>query len=255
MKKILLSAVAFVFLAIPFASCNNVPNVPADAEINAAYERDVETYAQSAMTIMPSDFEERIIDENSFLYCADNSIPASTYTWQEAYAEILRYYCANVPMPEWLDEGWNWSFFLHDMTGEGIPTLFIGYIAAGIWCESIYHAANGEVIPIDGSFFAYWGIIPPANRPGIIIQAYGHYTFLELGLGELSVELSMRRPFMDDDEGWYINDVNVSEDEFTEAFRDVVPIWWWDSLYFGDRTNIFPSAITEANIQSMIFGR
>ena len=158
-------------------------------------------------------------------------------------------------MPEWLDEGWNWSFFLHDMTGYGTPALFIVYIVAGIWSESIYHFADGEIIPIEGSFFAYWGIIPPTNRPGIIIQAYGLYDLMELGPDGLFVALSMRSPFMCDDEHWYINDVNVSEDEFTEVFRDVVPIWWWDSLYFGDRTNIFPSAITKANIQSMIFGR
>ena len=171
--------------------------------------------------------------------------------WQEAYAEVLRYYYTNVPMPEWL-EYQNWSFFLHDMVGHGTPTLFIVYFGAGIWSESIYHFVDGEIIPIEGSFFAYWGIVPPVNRPGIIIQAYGLYDLIELGLDELSIALSMRRPFMCDDEGWYINGVNVSEDEFTEAFRDVMPIWYWDRLYSGDRTNIFPSNITEANIQKVI---
>ena len=173
--------------------------------------------------------------------------------WQEAYAEILHYYYVNVPLPdEWLD----WHFFLHDVDKDGTPELFIVYLAAGIWSESIYTFADGTLMPIEGSFFAYWGIWPPINRDGIVINAYGLYDLMVTHNGELVTEFAFRQPFFPTDEQrWYINDAKVTHDEFTEMFKSIMPVWVWDGGYIGERTNIFPHIISEANIQDIIFGQ
>ena len=172
--------------------------------------------------------------------------------WQEAYAEILRYYYENMPLPdEWLD----WHFFLHDVDMDGIPELFIVYLAAGIWSESIYTFADEELMPIEGNFFAYWDIFSPINRVGIIIQAYGRYDLMALDSGKLVAEFVFRQPFFPTDEQiWHINDTEVTEGEFTEMFSSIMPVWVWDSECVGDRKSIVPSVISETNIQEVIFG-
>ena len=162
-------------------------------------------------------------------------------SWQEVYAEILRYYYANVPLSDaWFD----WHFFLHDVDKDGTPELFIVYLAAGIWSESIYRFSDGEIIPIKGDFFAYWGIFQPIDRNGIVVQAYGKYNIMVINNDELVSELAFRRPFLPDEQHWYINDVEVTEHEFAELFRSVVSV-----------TNIFPFAVSEANIREVIFGQ
>jgi predicted small lipoprotein YifL len=179
---------------------------------------------------------------------------ADAAAWQqEAFAEILLYYYANVPLPdEWLD----WHFFLHDTDKDGIPELFIVYLAAGIWSESIYTFTDGVLMPICGSFFAYWGIWPPINRYGIVINAYGRYDLMVTHNGELVTELAFMQPFFPTDEQrWHINGAEVPHDEFTEMFRSIMPVWVWDGSYIGERTNIFPHIISEANIQDIIFGQ
>lgn len=167
------------------------------------------------------------------------------YLWQEAFAEILRHYHTNVPPPEdWL----NWHFFLHDVDKDGIPELFIVYLAAGIWSTAIYAFADGAITPIEGSFFAYWGIYPPTSRPGIIIQAYGLTDLMVVDDGKLTVELALSQPFFDTDEQlWHINGVEVTQEEFAETFNSLMP----EGMSEGG-ANIFPTVITEYAIQNII---
>jgi len=164
--------------------------------------------------------------------------------WQEIYAEILRNYHAAVPPP---DEWHRWGLFLHDVDLDGVPEIFITYMNAGIWSTAIYTFADGELIAIEGSFFAYYGIYPPRNRPGIIIQAYGITDLMVLDEGKLVTELALRQPFMyGDEEHWYINGARVTKDEFDELFNSIMPE--------QSEANIWPSAVNEDNIRSIIFG-
>ena len=169
--------------------------------------------------------------------------------WQYAYAEILRNYYKNVPPPdEWL----NWAFFLRDIDGDGIPELFIVYIASGVWSEAIYTFVDGNIVPIEGSFFAYYGIYPTVDRPGLIIQAYGRTELMILEDGKFVTELTLRQPFLPGDyERWYINDFEVGEGEFFEVYNGLIPDW--DGNWENSR-NIWPDAISEDNIREIVFG-
>ena len=172
-----------------------------------------------------------------------------TASWQEAYAEILWDYYTAVPPP---DEWDRWGFFLHDLDHDGVPEIFLVYIAAGIWSTAIYTYADGEILPIEGNFFSYYGIYPPMGKPGIIIQAYGATDLMVLDEGKLVVELALRRPFMHGDaERWYINDTQVTEEEFTQMYDNIMPVW--DSNWYN-RVNIWPTNINKENIHEIIFG-
>ena len=180
---------------------------------------------------------------------APGPVTAEAAPWQVAYAEILRYYYANVPPP---DEWFHWEFFLHDVNRDGTPELFIVYIAAGIWSESTYTFMDGEAKPIAGDFFAYFGIYPPLDRPGIITQAYNRTTLMVLDGDELVVELALRAPFAYlGGEGWYINDIEVTEDEFAAVYNSIMPArdGGWEN-----RVNIWPDPISEDNIRDIVLG-
>jgi len=175
--------------------------------------------------------------------------PQELEYWQKAYAELLWHYSAAIPPPE---DHIQWKFILYDVDRNGIPELIIVYIAAGIWSEAIYSFAYGSTIRLEGDFFAYYGIYPPINRPGILIQAYGRTDLMVLDEGKLVTELALSRPFIyGDAERWYINEVEVTEEEFSEMYNSIMPVWDDD---FNHRLNIWPAEITDANIRGIIFG-
>jgi hypothetical protein len=155
-------------------------------------------------------------ENNSLAEARDSVIP-----WRQAYKDALRNYYENIQTPEeWLD----WSFFLHDIDLDEVPELFIVYIAAGIWSKAVYSFRDGEITPILGDFFAYFGIFAPLEGPGIIIQAYGLTRLMVLEDDELVVKTAFRRPFLPGDERrWFINEIEVSEAEFYEAYNAIMP--------------------------------
>ena len=167
--------------------------------------------------------------------------------WQEAYAALLRDY-AVAPL---LDEYIKRSFILHDINKDGIPELIITYIAAGIWGESIYTFKDDELVQlefIDG-FFAYYGIYArPGYNPGIIVQAYGNISLMQIDRNSFGVEVGLRQPFFGGGDRWYVNDEEVTEEEHNRMLETIL-VGGWDEV-----TQIWPYEITEANIQNVIFG-
>ena len=215
-----------------------------ETEIETEIEIEVETVVE---TVEEADqVNEPDIDERQI---TNPIIIPDAAPWQEAYTEILWNYYANVPPMEYYVLRY---FFLHDIDGDGIPELFIVYIQAGIWSQAIYTFTDGRIIQIEGNFFAYYGIYPPINRSGLIIQAYGSTDLMILEDGGLVVELALRQPTLwDHEERWYINDIEVSRDEFTEMYNSIKPLWDGDS---GNGVNIRPDRINEDNIRDVISG-
>ena len=241
-------AMAMLTAILLLSACNNQLEYYPSAEdyasnegveITAEITSEPEEYQAIALDGEATDKEEAIYTDTSFNPITEIS------PWQIAYADILRHYYADVEPPEeWI----HWSFFLHDIDGDGVPELFIVYIQAGIWAESIYTFLDGEIVPIEGNFFAYYGIYAMEDRAGIIIQAYTQTDIMVLDGSELVTQTAFRSPFMllDDYEIWHINGSEVTEDEFNEMYDALIPVG-------ESRVNIWPYTINEENIRDVIF--
>jgi len=171
----------------------------------------------------------------------------STHEWKEVYAKLLREY-AELPLGYLAGR----TFILHDINHDGTPELFIVNVQAGIFPESIYTFLEGQLIQIEGDFFAYFDITVPFDRPGLITQAYGKTTLLELHGNTLVAVEKMERPFFPDDEQrWIINGNDVTEREYIYLYSSIMPSW--EERNVNDLYLPFPHNITEETIQSVIF--
>ncbi|MDR2166877.1 MAG: hypothetical protein LBE35_03375 [Clostridiales bacterium] len=131
--------------------------------------------------------------------------------WRAAYDEVLGRYSGL-------------EFFLHDMDDDGVPELFIVQIAAGIWSKAIYSFAEGEIIPIEGEFFAYFGIFAPVSEAGLLIQAYGQTTLKALENNRLITRMTLNQPFLPNDSpNYYIDQTPVTPAEFAQIYNNLVP--------------------------------
>jgi len=174
-------------------------------------------------------------------------------TWQEAYAKLLRWYMVYAPP---IDDGLiRRSFILHDLDLDGIPELIVTYIAAGIWTQSINTFRDSRTVQLEGSFFAYFSVYVPLNdKPGIVIQAYGHTCLMVVDEYSLVCSICLDRPFFPADwygatVNWYINGEVVTEEEHDSIFHSLVA---YDHEERG-RRRLWPYDITEDKIQSIIF--
>jgi len=247
MKKILILFFAVTLLAACGSQSENYLETE-DYALTGEVEPDYVSVTESAQTETEVEEDETV----SLPPCGledERAEITPLEPWQEAYAELLLHYSAvTAPMEDWV----HWHFILHDVDIDGIPELMIVYISAGIWLESIYTFADGNIVQLEGDFFAYWGIYPPIDRPGIIIQTYGWTTLYVIADGALVAELILINPFhYDDAERWYINDIEVTEEEFAEMYNSIMPAWDGDLDNWG---NIWPAGITDENIQDIIFG-
>ena len=176
-------------------------------------------------------------------------------TWQEAYAVLLKWYMTYAPP---IEEGLiRRSFILHDIDLDGVPELIITYIQAGIWVDSVYTFRGGNLIPIEGNFFAYFGVYTPLNnQPGIIIEAYGDVCLMVLDGYNLVCNICLSRPFFPPDwygaiVNWYINGEVVTEEEHESMLYSLISYDWEE-----ERQNywLWPYDLTEENIYNMISG-
>ena len=170
--------------------------------------------------------------------------------WQKAYATLLRNYALKPP-----SHGFDYlsrSFILHDINQDGIPELIITYAAAGIWGESIYTFIDGDVVPLEfrDSFFAYNDIIAPRdNQAGIVIAAYGLVRLMQIDETGIFAEISLQSPFLPfDDDKWFINDREVSEEEHDAMLNIIIDDW----PQWSDSSRLWPYELTEENIQNVI---
>jgi hypothetical protein len=174
----------------------------------------------------------------------------SIENWQEAYAELLRWY-ATQPPPHNLSY-LSWGFILYDIDKDGIPELIITYMAAGIWGESLYTFVDDEVRSLEfrDAVFAYYTILARQdNQAGIIISAYGLVTLMQIDETGMFAEVRLQSPFMPcDDIKWFIDDIEVTEEEHNTMLESLIPFWpQWD-----DPSVLWPHNVTEDNIQSVI---
>jgi len=171
-------------------------------------------------------------------------------TWQEAYTTLLKWYMAYAPPIE--DGLIHRSFILHDVDLDGIPELIVTYIAAGIWVESISTFRDGRLTPIEGSFFAYFGVYSPLNnQSGIVIQAYGNVCLMVIDGYSLTCDICLRRPFLPQDlyeATWYINGEIVTEEEHDKLLNTLIAYDWDGQM----QHRLWPYDLTEDNIHNVI---
>ena len=189
--------------------------------------------------------------------------------WQLLYAALLREYMEKPSPIEYLDTV-SRHFFLHDIDKDGIPELFIFISQAGFGVEAIYTYRDGELIHIEGGFFIYYAraYVPPEGRPGIILaNTMRHpavpeavfYWLMVIEGERLVSEVSLTRAYEDwiqwwggretpRESGWFIDDRQVTEEEFNSVYDSVFRGW-------DEGEELFPfSTITEENIHKIIFG-
>jgi len=176
----------------------------------------------------------------------------------------LRHYAENVPPPvEWSD----WYFNLIDIDLDGVPELIISWKSTGILGEAIYTFSDG-IQPIEGAhFFTQDGLFSPHDgRAGVVIPHFTRFTLYTLNDYKLTAEIQLNSPdllgalyryldgvyepwFIIYDVPWFINNEEVSKDEFFEMFFQIMPsadeLW-----YFNNR----PVPINEETINELVFG-
>ena len=210
-------------------------------------------YGIHRLGIVPDNVTEATIQERIFGW---NSAPL---TWQEAYASLLREYSER-PVD------WTWEaglyFVLHDVDRDGIPELFVvkkNY--SGHVRHNVYTFSKGEIVPLEpvelfGSLF----VLP--NQPGFMLTS-------PMGSGSGFIQMILDEgQFIRVSEGVY----HLNDAGFEKEAGDNVP--WQDTYYdlsiggnfvtieefenvFGnqnERAWLSYSEISEANIQSIIFG-
>ena len=191
-------------------------------------------------------------------------------TWQEAYAELLRYYAA-LPLA---DSETGWYFILHDIDQNGVPELFLvtKYDSGHTGYRFVYSFINGRAIRLefddmmtDGGSFAPldgrpWVVIRhPAGAGGVYYRmAIDGYRLIPnaIGLTQLS-EAGFERAA----EGVYLSHENYYWFylyDITDGwnYRKPLDVEEFENL-FGNRSerNWFElHPINEDNIQRIIFG-
>ena len=227
------------------SACNGYAENHYEIEIYAVIEKSETDYnAVDDIDIADFGFED----------CTGTPIVEVVEKWQKAYATLLREY-ATRPVPH----GYYYfhrSFILYDINKDGIPELIITRISTGISGESIYTFTDGEVVPLTfrDDFFAYYTIMSrPDNQSGIIIFAYGYMTLMQIDETSMFAEIHLLSPlFKEDDWRWYINGVEVTEDEHNEMVDFIMVGRNMFSWYTHYHYHIWPYAITETNIQSVV---
>jgi|GEM_PF-2888429 len=118
-----------------------------------------------------------------------NPTMIATTSWQEAFAEKLRFY-ENLPLRDWEN---GWMFALHDINRDGIPELFLAMkqITGHVYYRYVYAFTNGELVSLEFEGFMTDGAIfaPIDNSPWIFAflaaGSGGHYIKLEITGNEL----------------------------------------------------------------------
>jgi len=172
---------------------------------------------------------------------------SQTISWQDAYAEKLRYHAHNSTNP-----ASEWRFMLHDMNQDGIPQLFLIRYYTGLREHyEVYTFADGEILRLKSSLGlgneSNSGIIlPPDGTTGIIRvmdnSMVRRYDMMALYGTTLTRVVSGT---FSEIVGVFSLDVDrVTQEEFEDIFgkRDQRV---WLALH----------EITEANIQDLVFGR
>jgi len=191
----------------------------------------------------------------------------SVVEWQEAYVALLWEYAAKPSPVEWFDA--RRLFILYDIDKDGAPELIVLYAHTGFNTEAIYTFSYGDIVRVDGGIFIYYSTAhsPPNNRPGIIMAAtqshpdvpdISSYVLMVIDDYKLINEITITHAREEwwqwwngeetfRESGWYINNKRGSESEFNDIYNEIFRGW-------DESKPLFPSEITEANIQEIVFG-
>ena len=185
----------------------------------------------------------------------ESNTPTPIHAWQDAYAELLRYYAGRA-LGNYYDERIGGFFILYDIDLDGIPELivansfhFTSYLAA-------YTFSYGGVSSLYIESFADYSprlSVPPNNKPGIITRfwegPFSAETLMILDGNRLISEIviSHQHMFVEGFHRWYVDGVEVDEAVYNSVLESVFGSWY-------ETERIYIHEITEANIQDIIFG-
>jgi len=174
--------------------------------------------------------------------------PSQSISWQDAYAERLRYYALQPTNPTAAE----WRFMLHDINQDGTPQLFLVMYYTGLREHyAVYSFANGETLRLKtalglGHEFNSGIILPPGGATGIIrVMANGViYRYDMMALSGTTLSHVANGTFSKMADVFALNAFHVTQEEFEDIFgkRDEKV---WLALH----------EITEANIQDIVFGQ
>jgi len=185
-------------------------------------------------------------------------IPIHADSWQEAYAEALRFYATGQNLREW-EVGWR--FILHDINQDGIPELFLvaESMTGHVEHRYVYTFVDGTLISLEyESFVTDGGVFAPIDDSPWVVFFYpagsgGWYrkrgiegnALSEIASGFFTLSEAGHEIFFEYGEvsgyEWYnltMNDESVTVNEFESIFG----VW-------GQRRWLRSVPITEDNIR------
>lgn len=198
--------------------------------------------------ISPDGLTTHIVTEANIRNIILNEEPkvAQAASWQEAYAALLRHY---EPILRHNTHGHprNVYFMVHDMDGDGVPELLIFTSGAGQWLAAAYTFADGQSMRLGAPDFFFYHTIGTASdgRMGIFasyiaVRSYDHIMLVD---GELIVVDSIwADPGYVDNPQWFVNGIEVTEEEYDNAYNRI----------FANVNWTFPLIANEANIRDEI---
>jgi len=183
-------------------------------------------------------------------------------SWQIAYANLLLDY-ATQKLGDEYDDRLGGMFLLHDIDRRGIPQLIVANSFHFTHYLVGYSYENGELIRLDIEHFYDYSarvLAPIGNAPGLI-QMFGEAwidisAFLVLDGNRLTVENSVT--FLggwgtdDGEDAWFVNDVEVTHEEYNRAFAEIFGFerdsdWWFEQKIIQHHH------IDESSISRVIF--